>query len=250
MSSDEDRMRRLFREAVPSLLAPEDRVAAIGARVRRRRLTGATAATGAAALGVALVIAMPGVLPGRFGDGTPADPAAPMTVSARTAGCTATPPPPAVDDAALDVVASRLRSTAESRFPESFAGLEITDRVRVFRRPSAGFDEWVAQDFAASCVELVDAPVSGRDIQALHDRIEADRGYWQRRGIDLNTVSVGLDGTLTVGVGPGQTDEARSALADRYKIRVVVQEEGPVPPGNGGPVPPGNGDVSPASTGP
>ncbi len=76
------------------------------------------------------------------------------------------------------------------------------------------------------------------EVRALSDRVHADRGYWQGRGIDLNAVSVGVDGTVTVGVGPGQVDAASAELADRYRTRVVVREEGPVAPGIGTPGPP------------
>lgn len=239
MRTDEEQLRRRFREGIPVLPAPVDRVAEVGVRVRRRRMIEA----GAGALGVGLVlavaVAIPVMLPGRSGGGMPATEGTPvaLTVSARTDGCNSTPPA-ASDAATLDVVANRLRSQAESRFPDSFAELEITDRVRVFRKPAAAFDRWVLREFAANCVELVNAPYSGREIRAVSDRIFADRGYWQGRGIDLNAVSVGVDGTITVGVGPGQVDDARSELADRYQTRVVAKEEGPVAPAIGTPGPP------------
>jgi hypothetical protein len=231
MSSDEEKLRRFFQEAVPSLPTPTDRMASIGARVQRRRLA-VGAAAGGTALAVALIVGLSAGVPGVSVDHTPAGEGAValMTVSARTSGCGESPSPGPI---LLDGVANRLRSQAESRFRDSFAEIEITDRVRVFRKPSAELDAWVLQEFSADCVELVDAPYSGREIHALRDRINADRDYWLRQGIALNTVTVGVDGTITIGVGEGQKEKAGAAVPVRYGTRVIVHEQGPIPPAIG-----------------
>jgi hypothetical protein len=232
MNSDEERMRHMFKNAVPALPQPADRVAAVGARVRRTRMAGAAAALTAMALGAGLIVGLPGVLPGRTNLGiVPAGggASAPSTDAAFTAGC-AKPNQQPADVDALDGIAHRLRDKAQTTFADAFTELEITDRVRVYRKPSAEFDSWVRRDFPTKCVELVDVPYSGREIQGIRDRIDADRGYWRKQGIVLNTVSVDVDGTIKIGVDSKQLDKAKASIPSRYATRVVIQEQGAVPP--------------------
>jgi len=237
MKDEEEQLRRLFHGSVPPLPEPVDRIAAVGARVRRTRTVrmAATTAAAAAVLGVALVAGLAGVLPGRSGAGTSvaggAD-SSPLAVSAQTAGCRGQASMTA-DGAELDRLATQLRSEAEPRFADSFANLEITDRLRVFRKPSGDFDAWVVQEFAAQCVELVDVPYSGRELQQFHDEVEADRSYWRQQGIQLNSLTVGVDGTITIGVDSKVFEKAKEKIPPRYATRVIVQEEGPAPPAIG-----------------
>jgi hypothetical protein len=216
VNTDEERLRRIFHDAVPALPEPADRVAAIGGRVRRGRIV----ITGLATVAVVGVVA--GLLAG------PAETSRPFGAAVlRTPGCAASAP---ADQPGLDRTATRLRPEAESRYADSFADLEITDRLRVYRKPSAGFDAWVMKDFAADCVELVDAPYSGRELQAFRDRVDADRDYFEKQGIVLNSVSVDVDGTITIGVDADQVGKAEDRIPGRYATHVVIVEEGPVPP--------------------
>jgi hypothetical protein len=217
VNTDEERLRRIFHDAVPALPEPADRAAAVAGRVRRGRIV----TTGLATVALAGVVA--GVLLAQ-----PTDTSRHLGAAVlRTPGCAASAP---ADQPGLDRTATRLRPEAESRYADSFADLEITDRLRVYRKPSAGFDAWVMQDFAADCVELVDAPYSGRELQAFRDQVDADRDYFEKQGIDLNSVTVDVDGTITIGVDADQVGKAKDRIPGRYATHVVIVEEGPVPP--------------------
>ncbi len=142
----------------------------------------------------------------------------------------------------LDRIAHRVRETAPSRFPDSFTDLAMTtDVVRVFRKPSAAFDTWVAQEFPGGCVELAEARYSGREVQALRARVDADRDYWQARGITLHTVAVDADGTIRIDVdGPNVTRAEKELPARYHNTRVLIKSRTTVPPGaEADPVPPG-----------
>jgi hypothetical protein len=230
MTTEEQKLRDLFHNAVVPADEPPDRVAAVGARVRRSRL----AATGlaAAAVGIGLMIAVPAVSSRQESAAIP--PASTDTapvVSASTAGC-ARPP---MTDPDLDALSSQLRQTAEADFASSFSNLEITDRIRVFRKPDSAFDAWVKGTFARECVELLDVAHSARENRELIDRIESDRGYWTEKGISINTLSVSATGTLQLGISGGDLAEVETTMHDRYQRPVRVTEEGAVPPAGGPP---------------
>ncbi|WP_045744628.1 hypothetical protein [Actinoplanes rectilineatus] len=161
------------------------------------------------------------------------DVAAALTVTASTAGCDTGKA--STDPAALDEVAHRLRVTGEADYADSFSAVEITDRVRVFRKANDAFDRWVTGEFTDACVEILDVPYSGKQIQAILDRVEADRGYWESQGVVLNTVSVDVDGTIKVGVDGEKVDAVQEKMNDRYDQPVQVRGQGAVPPAIGAP---------------
>lgn len=209
----EDRLRTLFRESVPALPEPADRVAEVGRRVRRTRAraAGTAVAVAVSAIAVGAAVTLP--------DDTPVAPAA-------AADCT--------NPETLLRIAEGLRATAPARFPESFTDVEITsEAVVVFRKPSTAFDEWAAQE----CVTLVDALHSAPELRALRDRVEADRDYWKGRGIVLNTVAVDPDGTIRIGVNEEDVERAQKEIVARYgDVRITAISDAPtghgVPPGS------------------
>jgi hypothetical protein len=240
---DEIRLRGMLNDSVPPLPEPRDRVAAVRERVRRRRALLTTACAAAAAAAVGVVGFVPVWLGGETAQQSPAAAPAPRATGApqaATAGCGARPSTPVPDvsgtphpanQAALDDIAQRVRSHAQARYADVFADLEIQEResrVRVYRKPSPDFDKWVLDEFAADCVELLDAQYSASELQAFVDRVEADRSYWSSRGVEFNTVSVRVDGTVFIGVDGSVLKRASRALPSRYPFPVVVTEEGPV----------------------
>jgi hypothetical protein len=123
---------------------------------------------------------------------------------------------------ALDAVADRLQPYAQSHFADVYSGLELRseqDRIRVYRKPSTGFDDWVVREFTADCVEVVDARFSTRQLQAMMDRLSADLPYWQARGVQINEFAAEVDGS-GIEVGTTDVERTRSELAQRYGTEI------------------------------
>jgi hypothetical protein len=150
-----------------------------------------------------------------------------------TAGCaTATSPPAMTIDGtpqpanqeALDDLAGRVQSVAQTRFAEVYTGLELRseqNRLRVYRVPSTDFDSWLVKAFKTDCIEVVDAAHSARELNALVDRISGDQAYWQAQHITISTISPRVDGS---GVDVTTTEVARAseALEQRYGTAVPI----------------------------
>lgn len=150
-----------------------------------------------------------------------------------TAGCATATSPPAMsidgtpqpaNQEALDNLAGRVQSVAQTRFADVYTGLELRseqNRVRVYRVPSADFDSWLVKAFAAECVEVVDADHSAKELNALVDRITGDQAYWQSQHIPISTISPRVDGS---GVDVTTTEVARAsaALIQRYGTAVPI----------------------------
>ncbi|GAA1825227.1 hypothetical protein HC028_24555 [Planosporangium flavigriseum] len=243
MNHNERQLRQALINAVPPLRQPSDRVEAVGARVRRYRQRMAVA-TGAAVIGVALAAGLPARL------AVPRHPTAagPVVTSpspaddgvVRTAGCTGRTSPPANSIAGtpqpanqefLSVLAGRIRTYAEAHFADLFTDVGMrqeTNRIRVYRKPSAAFDNWIRHDFATECVEMVDAPYSAPELQAFLGQVEADRAYWKAHGIQFNRVSVDDSGTVTIGVEQARLEQARREIPSHYNFPVVIDEADPV----------------------
>jgi hypothetical protein len=122
------------------------------------------------------------------------------------------------NQSALDEIANRVQSYSVEHFSGVYAGVEIrseSNRVRVFRVPSADFDAWILGQFRTVCVEVADARHSRQELVALQRRIVGDVDYWNARGIPINTVGVARDGS---GVQVTTTDVAKASqeLPARY----------------------------------
>jgi hypothetical protein len=219
--------------------APAGREVHLHARVRRQRFL-AIAAAAAAAVAVGVVAGLPAWLNGGPARHSPAAAPAPSPtddVRAQTAGCADAVPPPTAyatqpaNQTALDDVAQRIYRHVQARFVDVFTGLEMrqeADAVRVYSKPSAAFDAWILDTFADQCVEVAEARYSAPELQAFVDQVEADRSHWKARGIQLNTVSVSMDGTVTLGVDPERVEAARREIPSRYPFRVLIVAEGPI----------------------
>ena len=88
----DDELRRVLHDAVPDLAAPEDRLATVGARVRRARHRVGLGATLAAVVAVGLAIGVPRLAVG------PAPGPEPDTVAVSPTGSPPSPPPLSTDD--------------------------------------------------------------------------------------------------------------------------------------------------------
>lgn len=245
MNNEEVQLSRVLVSVVPPLPAPADRVGAVAARVRRQRTVTALA-TAAGVAGIVLAVGLPTLLAVRDPGPAPEVIAAPQATPSQnpglphTAGCGTSPSsratsidgtPQPINQRALDDVATRLRPAAETRFADVFADLEMrheTNRIRVFRKPSAAFDAWIRGEFAGVCVEMADARYSARELQNVADRVEADMKYWRNRGIQINVVGAGVD-RITIGVDPAHLDDARRVMPGRYHpVLIVVEAQGPM----------------------
>jgi len=167
-------------------------------------------------------------------------PAPPGDGVVRTAGCATATSPPAMsidgtpqpaNQEALDEVASRVQPRADKDFADVYAGLQLVqerDRIQVFRKPSAAFDRWIVHDFAADCVEVLDAKYSAVELTAMQQRIEHDMAYWQQHGIRIT--SIGADPTRgVVVVGTVDDQPARAQFPAHYPgLPVEVRHQDPV----------------------
>jgi len=145
----------------------------------------------------------------------------------RTAGCATATSPPAMsidgtpqpaNQEELVALAGRLQPYAQAHFASVYTGLELhseRDRIRVYRKASTDFDAWVVREFAADCVEVVDARYSGTELKTLADRVSADLPYWQAKGLPIVSVGVKPDGS-GIEVGTGDVERTKRELAQRY----------------------------------
>jgi len=242
VSREEEALRRALTGAVPPMREAPELMRAVEARMRRGRARAwAMSMVVAAGIGVALMATAPTFLTesGRGQPGTGvATSSGPEDATVRTAGCATRTSPPAMsiggtpqpaNQGALSAVAQRLRVHADRHFTDVFTELELrpeSDRIRVSRKPSAAFDEWVRRDFAEDCVEVVDARFSARELRAMVGRVEVELPYWLRQGIRVTSLSIAVDGTITLDVPGDQLERARTEIPRRYPDLVFAIERG------------------------
>jgi hypothetical protein len=173
--------------------------------------------------------------------GTPSPVASVADGVVRTGGCaTATrKPEPFIDgtpqpsnQAALSDLADRVRPRAEKDFAAVFAALSLVqerDRIQVFRKPSVDFDRWIVRDFAAYCVEVLDAKYSAVEVESWQRRVTGDMKYWRQHGIEINSVGADAIRGLVV-VGTLDVDRARQELPARYgpDLPIEVERQEPI----------------------
>ena len=113
-------------------------------------------------------------------------------------------------------LAERVERVALQRFPDRYAGLEISgDRLVLYRKPSPQLDAAVRALSGEARLVLRDAPYSARELQRVRDDVLADADHWRRRGIVISSVAVKHDGTA-VEVGTANVERARRELSQRY----------------------------------
>jgi hypothetical protein len=150
----------------------------------------------------------------------------------RTDACSASASPSVAPDnqTELNLIAERIQPHAQEQFEDVFAGVEVTpdnNRVLVYRKPSASFDDWIRKSFAPSCIEVHDARHSAKELNALIDRINQDMEYWADQGIDINELGAKHDGSgIIVGVNGDDVDKAKQAMPARYGSDIALLIEG------------------------
>jgi hypothetical protein len=154
-------------------------------------------------------------------------PASSGSAFVRTIGCaTATSPSPTTIDGtpwpanqdALGKLVGRIQPYAMGHFADVFSGMELRgeqNKVRVYRKPSAAFDAWVLHDFAADCVEMVDARFNETELAAMRDRVSDDIEFWRAKGLPINSVAAAIDGS-GIEVTTTEVERAKAELAERY----------------------------------
>jgi hypothetical protein len=167
-------------------------------------------------------------------------------------GTTVTPPPPPKEPKKVSEPAPAQRADAadqaptverfcRSRFPDHYAALAVGKGQKsliVYRRPLAGFDAAVRQQFPHLAMSFQDARYSQRELTAMVHRVLADTGYWRERGIEIQGVGPAGDGNSVL-VTTSDVGRARKLLSQHYGLAVTVQ-----PGGNVTLVPPFEGDPS------
>lgn len=201
---------------------------------RVRRHGRRTTVVASAAL-VGLVVAVP-MLAARRNSQRADPPSAKVDVVLRTAGCgvVSYPPGPSVNGEAagnkqeIDALVARIEPYAPAHFPDIYTGLELDndhDLVRVYRLPSAEFDNWIRAGFADVCVEVATARHSLIGTAELQDRIMDDFQHWSDRGIEIYMTDVALDGTVVVGVRAGDVEKAQRELPAHYGNAIPIEVE-------------------------
>lgn len=159
---------------------------------------------------------------------------------------TVTPPPPPTEPKKVaepapqtpsqqaDAVdqAPAVERFSRSKFPDHYAALAIREDQQsliVYRRPLAGFDAAVRQQFPRLAISFEDARYSERELTAMVQRIIADTGYWRERGVEITSVGPAGDGdsVLVTTRDPGR---ARRLLSQHYGVAITVQPGGTVIP--------------------
>jgi len=201
-------------------------------RVRRHRRRMAVVASAAL---VGLVVGLPMLAAKRDSQRTDT-PVAKADGVLRTAGCgvVSYPPGPSVNGEAagnkqeIDALVARIEPYVVAHFRDIYTGLELDndhDLVRVYRLPSAEFDNWIRAEFADACVEVATARHSLDGTAELSQRIDDDSRYWSDRGIEIYLTHVALDGTVVVGVRAGDVRKAQRELPARYGNAIPIAVE-------------------------
>jgi hypothetical protein len=239
---NEQELHRVLVRVVPQLPPPEDRVAAVIERARRRQRNivsvAAALVVGIVVLGgVPLVQALAGrPLNNPPGLGNPTASPTPRADSVlETPGCAGYQPGMATEDQGTPIapnqtppnmLARHVMLEAVSRFGDVFASAEIRDgRVRLNRKPSREFDAWIMRDFAGQCLEIADAKASQNDMQTWVGRI--DFRYWRDQGIEIHTV-VGnpVDGVIVLRVAEDDLARAQKEIPKMYPDLPIRVEQG------------------------
>jgi hypothetical protein len=155
-----------------------------------------------------------------------------------TAGCATATSPPAMEidgtpqpanQEALDGLAGRVRAKAEADFADVYTGLRLLpeqNRIEVFRKPSAAFDDWVGHEFAGDCVQLTTSDYSAKELEARQALVVDDLDYWRRQGIEVRAVSADIvRGVVVAGVAESDVDDATKRLPAHYGAGVPIKVE-------------------------
>jgi hypothetical protein len=154
-------------------------------------------------------------------------PRSPQVTSVGGSTVPVTPPP-------LADAMARIEQGGRTRFPRSWAGLEVDQhavRAIVYRVPSEEFDTFVRTSAEDACVVVRDAAHSAAELSAWQDRVVADLGRWQTEGVRISTVGARHDGA-GVEIGTQDFAPARQKLTAHYGAAapLIFVEQGPVMP--------------------
>ncbi|MFI1194249.1 hypothetical protein ACH4T9_13460 [Micromonospora sp. NPDC020750] len=157
---------------------------------------------------------------------------APPALAASAAGSwqPGTPAPMPSDwphQAALTLAAMKVDVTAERRWPDSYAGVELdlpSDVLIVHRKPTPGLDGAIAALVPRVDVRYAYAAHSSRQINTWRDQIYSDRGYWRTRGVELHGVGPVFGRCVAVEVD--NPDRDRPAIVTHYPDRPICVEQG------------------------
>lgn len=122
--------------------------------------------------------------------------------------------------------AQQVRAFCADRFPSHFTSVVIAEdqhSLVVYRRPGADLDGQVRARFPDVSIGFRDAEHSLQQLEQVQKRVMADTADWRLKGIEITTVGLSED-KVVVGVRPGQANEARDVLRQRYGTMIIVRE--------------------------
>jgi hypothetical protein len=134
--------------------------------------------------------------------------------------------PQPTNQEALGALAERIRPLVEQPYAEVFGYLSMeheTNRIVVYRKPSADLDALILDKFEADCVELRDVAYSAVETTALADKIADDFPYWRSRGIEIYTVGMNDDwSVMEVHTREADVEKAEAELPKRYDTTIPI----------------------------
>ena len=148
--------------------------------------------------------------------------------SSPAAGGPVSAPATPMNDPNLLHAADTVQPVLEKSFADYYAGLAL-DHSRhvmiVYRRPDPALDAAVKSRAGGVAVDFRDAKYSLAEMQAVVRRVMADRAYWARHGVSVQTAAPMVDGS-SVRVGTTQGAPAEAALfGKRYGAGAVTVEK-------------------------
>ena len=157
--------------------------------------------------------------------------AAPHTGTSAGPGSTSpSVPPQPVGQVSLDSTAQRLAPYLEAHFASYFASVLVDDphgQLVVFRLPDPHLDATVCAMAGRTRVVFVNAHYSYLRQHQLLARIGADRGYWRKHGIVINSMGAtnGVHCAVIVTTNTGSAAQQR-AFDGRYGVGLVEVSQG------------------------
>jgi hypothetical protein len=186
------------------LTPPPPRLAIVPlAEIRRRALRRRRMTAGLSTVAVFALIAAVGTAYSQATNGGPAEfaddrcgGAAPSLAAPAQPLLGATPQPS--NAASLSEITNSVHVLAESRFADFYAGVAMdteTDRVSVWRKPSAEFDRALKALPGHDKIDIYCAPHSLKGLLEVSETLSQDATYWETQGLPLYRFGPRVDGT-------------------------------------------------------
>lgn len=162
------------------------------------------------------------------------------TVPATTTTTYTEPPdttsyPPGYNNEELQAATNVLKPLLEGEFATTYSLLSVRNNVPmlvIYRKPSARFEAAVRKAVPNVRIDFRDARYSHAELNDHQSRLMNDREYWKTRGITVNSVGHGQDGSaLSVGTETTPPEDVARQLEAYYPgMSFKVKRVGPIRP--------------------